>query len=96
MALMVLFDVDGMTEAQYDDVIATLAAAGAAAPQGRLTHVAGPRPGGWMVVDTYESEEAFGRFGQQLLPVLAAQGIRAEPRVMPAHSLVVAPAALPA
>ena len=96
MALVVLFDVEGMTAAQYDDVIAALEKAGQAAPEGRLTHVAAPRPGGWMVVDTYESEEAFGRFGQHLLPVLAGLGIKVEPRVSPVHSLVVAGAAVAA
>ncbi len=96
MALMVVFDVDGMTAAQYDEVIAGLEEAGQTEPAGRLTHVAAPRAGGWLVVDTYESEDAFGRFGQHLLPILAARGIHAEPKVYPAHNLVMATAAVPA
>lgn len=89
MQLMVVFDVDGMTAGQYDAVIAALEAAGESTPRGRISHAAAPRPGGWVVVDAYESEEAFERFGQHLLPVLASLGISAEPRVHPAHSIVI-------
>jgi hypothetical protein len=33
-----------------------------------LAHLAGPIPDGWLVVDVWESEAAFGRFAEQLMP----------------------------
>ena len=89
MRLMVVFDVDGMTAAQYDAVIAALVQAGQASPAGRISHAAAPRPGGWLVVDTYSSEESFESFGRHLLPVLASLGVGVAPRVYPAHAIAV-------
>ena len=51
---------------------------------GCLTHMAGPMPGGWRVVDVWESEAAFSRFGETLKPILAAQGFpEIPPKIFP-------------
>lgn len=55
---------------------------------GLLAHIAGEGPSGFRVVDVWESEEAFQRFGEQLLPVLAQAGIEGEPEIYPAHTFV--------
>ena len=55
---------------------------------GILSHAAGESPSGFRVVDVWESEEAAGRFGEQLMPVLQAVGISEEPEVYPAHTFV--------
>jgi hypothetical protein len=55
---------------------------------GLLVHIAGQGANGWRVVDVWESEEAFRRFGEKLGPVLKAVGVEATPEVYPAHTFV--------
>jgi hypothetical protein len=56
--------------------------------EGLLAHIAGQAPSGFRVVDVWESEEAFGRFGESLLPILQEIGVEGEPEVYPAHTYV--------
>jgi hypothetical protein len=58
--------------------------------EGLLVHIAGDPGSGFRVVDVWESEEAFRRFGQKLAPVMKAIGIEAQPEIYPAHTLVAA------
>jgi len=53
-----------------------------------LVHVAGEAGTGFRVVDVWESEEAFRRFGEQLEPIMKAIGIDAQPEIYPAHTVV--------
>jgi hypothetical protein len=60
MAICVLFECPGVTQAQYDEALkkvtggrAGKALADWSAP-GLLSHVAGPTPNGWRVVDVWE------------------------------------------
>ena len=46
------------------------------------------RPDGWRVVDVWESEEAFERFGSVIGPVLQEVGFPGEPQVYPLHNFV--------
>jgi hypothetical protein len=46
---------------------------------GLLAHIAGEGENGFRVVDVWESEEAFGRFGEVLMPILAGLGVEGEP-----------------
>jgi hypothetical protein len=55
---------------------------------GLLVHVAGQGPSGFRVVDVWESEESFQRFGEKLMPVLKAVGVEGQPEIYPAHTLV--------
>ncbi len=57
---------------------------------GLLMHVAGQGPNGFRVVDVWESEEAFRKFGEKLAPVLKSIGMEGEPEVYPAHTFVCA------
>ena len=56
--------------------------------EGLLVHVAGQSPGGFRVVDVWESEEAVRRFGEKLAPVLQEVGVTEQPEVYPAHTFV--------
>jgi hypothetical protein len=56
--------------------------------EGLLVHAAGQGTGGFRVVDLWESEEAAGRFGQILLPILQEIGVTDMPEVYPAHTFV--------
>jgi hypothetical protein len=53
-----------------------------------LAHIAGQGENGFRVVDVWESEEAFGRFGETLMPILQELGIEAQPEIYPALSFV--------
>ena len=47
--------------------------------KGLLAHIAGPMPGGWRVIDVWQSRAAFNLFGKKLKPVLkkiGMQGVR--------------------
>jgi len=55
---------------------------------GLLVHAAGQGAKGFRVVDVWESEEAFARFGEKLAPIMEAIGIEGEPDVYPVHTLV--------
>jgi hypothetical protein len=55
---------------------------------GLLAHVAGQGENGFRVVDLWESEEAFRRFGEALMPVLQGLGVEGEPEIYPAHTFV--------
>jgi hypothetical protein len=56
--------------------------------EGLLAHAAGESQSGFRVVDVWESEEAFARFGEKLGPVLEELGVEGEPEVYPAHTCV--------
>jgi hypothetical protein len=91
MAITVLFDVPKMTSAQYDQVIKKLEAAGLGAPKGRSYHVASSQPGGWFVVDVWESPELLDQFAKHLMPILQSVGVKPpEPKVFPVHNVIAA------
>ena len=82
MAICLIFDAPGMTEAQYDQVRNEVAP-GDRAPDGALYHAAGPTENGWYVVETWESQEALDRFVRdKLQQALQNAGIAHQPRVL--------------
>ena len=87
MAIGVIIDAPGGTQAQYDRVLADV---GPHFPAELLVHAAGPREGGFVLVDVWESQEALDRFvAQRLRPALQAAGWPAEVsrRVFPVRNL---------
>ena len=89
MAIVVEFNISGMTADQYDRVVQELEASDAGSPEGRTFHVAAPTDTGWFVVDVWESEEHFDRFGQTLVPILMAAGVTpAQPEIRPVHHIM--------
>jgi hypothetical protein len=55
---------------------------------GILSHAAGPTETGWRVVDVWESEEAFQRFGEVIGPILQEVGMPGQPKLFPLHNFV--------
>ena len=95
MAIGVLFDYPGVTQAQYDAVLKKLKPAGSFSKladwpvKGCLMHVAGPTKTGWRVVDVWESETDFTKFGSVLMPHLKAAGFpETPPQIFPAHNFI--------
>jgi hypothetical protein len=57
---------------------------------GLLAHIAGQGAEGFRVVDVWESEEAFRRFGEKLIPIMQEIGIEGQPDVYPPHAFLTA------
>lgn len=94
MAVLMVQDIPGGTQEQYEQVTGRLHEGGLRSPsdwpvEGLLAHAARPTDTGWRVVDVWESEEAFQRFGEVLLPLLEELGVPGEPpQVSRVHNLV--------
>jgi len=96
MAIVVVFDLPGMTQAQYEQSAEKVA--GRPGPvkspadwpvAGLISHTAAPTPNGWLVVDVWESEEAFQEFGKTILPILEGLGVpEAQPKIYPVFNVV--------
>ncbi len=87
MAVCLIFEGPGITEAQYDRVRNEVAP-GDQPPAGAVYHVAGPTETGWCVVEVWESQEAAERFFRETLqPLFQAHGVpEAPPTVFPIHN----------
>jgi hypothetical protein len=89
MAIGVVFEFPGVSRAQYETTIkkALKGRRNKLADwpvKGALAHMAGPMPNGWRVVDVWQSEAAFKRFGKLLMPILKEAGLpETEPKIFP-------------
>ena len=88
MAIVVHFEVSGMSSEKYEEALRRLEAAGAGTPPGRLFHVSYGAPENLQVTDVYDSPQSLEAFGRVLEPVLRELGIAAVPRVQPAHRII--------
>jgi len=81
MAVGIVFDGVGVTQAQYEQVLHQVSPDDALAP-GMLHHVAGTVEGGIVVVELWESQEALNTFfTEKLGAALQAAGISIQPKV---------------
>jgi hypothetical protein len=76
--VIVQFNIPGMTAKQYDQVWTELRNAGQSHPQGLHHHVGGQQGNNWLVVDVWESADAFNKFGQTLMPILQKIGVNTD------------------
>jgi hypothetical protein len=95
MAIAVVFDFPGVTQAKYDEANAKLTKGRSLnslsdwPSPGVLLHVSGPTPTGFRVVDVWESEAAFQAFGAILVPILKEVGFPdAVPQVFPVYKFI--------
>jgi len=84
MAMGLILEFDGVGVAQYDAVNRELgldARTGAGDwPEGLLSHAGGAKPGGWVVLEVWDSQDAQARFmDERLAAALAAGGIEGPP-----------------
>jgi hypothetical protein len=56
--------------------------------EGLSVHIAGQGENGGRVVDVWESEDAFRRFGETLMPILQEIGVEDQPEIYPTHTFV--------
>jgi hypothetical protein len=89
MAIGVLVEMPGVTREQYENAVKKLLKGRrnklADWPvKGVLAHMAGSTESGWRVVDVWQSEAAFNRFGKYLGPVLQELGFpNSPPQIFP-------------
>jgi hypothetical protein len=95
MPVVAVFQSPSLTQEQYEESVRRLTGGGSrlVSPadwpvEGLLVHAAGQGESGFRVVDVWESEEAFGRFGETLMPILQEIGVQGQPEVYPAHTFV--------
>lgn len=97
MAIVAVFGGPSVTQEKYEESVRRLTGGRGrlASPAdwpvpGLLVHVAGQGATGFRVVDVWESEEAFRRFGDVIMPILQEIGMDVQPEVYPAHTVVTA------
>jgi hypothetical protein len=89
MALGFYFHGPAVTTAQYDEAVRRLEAAGAGKPKGRLFHSCFGESGSLSIYDVWESQADFDKFGETLMPILAAIGMDpGQPDVVPIHNVI--------
>ena len=85
MPIAQIIEMPGAGVAEYEHAFALIHRNGAR-PDGQLSHIAGPTPEGFRVVDVWDSHEAFERFEREVLTPLGFAGMQ---RVeFPVHNLV--------
>lgn len=95
MAIVAVFQSPSLTQAKYEESARQLTGGRPRLEkpadwpvEGLLAHAAGQGPNGFRVVDVWESEQAFQRFGEKLMPILKTIGVEGQPEVYPAHTFV--------
>jgi hypothetical protein len=95
MAIRVLLEFPGVTQAQYEEALSRLTNGGTLRSlsdcpvKGLLSHLAGPTPSGWRVVDVWESEVDLNRFAEILIPIAKRLGFPdSAPQVFRAHNFI--------
>ena len=75
MAVAVLMNFAGGTNAAYDRVLERMGLTDGHTPDHAIYHVAGETEGGFRVVDVWDSAEEFQKFAEeQIAPLSAAEG----------------------
>jgi hypothetical protein len=96
MAIIAIFELPGMTQAQYEQTTDKMTGGRGLVKTpadwpvpGLISHTAAPTPNGWFVADVWESEEAFRRFGESIMPILHEAGApEVQPKIYPVFNLV--------
>ena len=94
MPIIAVFQGPQFTQQNYEESVRrvtggkSLSSPGDWPVPGLLVHAAGQGPTGFRVVDVWESEDAFRRFGEKLIPILRSVGIEGEPEIYQAHTFV--------
>jgi hypothetical protein len=75
-----VFELPGMTAAQYNDILDELKAQGKLPNEKRPFHIAFQKGDNWCVIDVWNSEEDLMEFGQTtLFPIFGKLGINPVP-----------------
>ena len=97
MAVVTVFQSPSLTQSKYEESVRRLTNGRGKLESpadwpvaGLLAHVAGQGANGFRVVDVWQSEDAFRKFGETLLPILQSIGVEGQPEIYPSHTFVTA------
>ena len=89
MALSIYFRPKSMSTNKYDDIIKRLEKAGAGNPKGRLYHVCFGDKDNLNVIDVWDTQQNFDKFGQTLMPLLKQLNVDpGEPEIKEIHNII--------
>jgi hypothetical protein len=95
--IVAAFQGNGLTEQNYEEGVQKMTGTKSVMESpsdwpvpGILAHIAGQGADGFRVVDVWESEEAFQRFGEVIGPIMAELGVDLQPDIYPAKAFVTA------
>jgi hypothetical protein len=95
MPIVAVFQSPSLTQERYEESVRRLTGGKSRLDspadwpvEGLLAHIAGAADGGFRVVDVWQSEDAFRRFGETLMPILQEIGVEGQPEIYPAHAFV--------
>jgi hypothetical protein len=84
--VIIQFTFPGLPASKLDKAWEECRAKGYANPKGLLHHVGGVQGNNLIVVDVWESEDLFKKFGEILMPILNKLGFpNVKPVIMPLH-----------
>jgi hypothetical protein len=92
MLILAVHQTPSLTRERYEEVVRRLSgkprleSASDLPFDGMVAHAAGDAPGGFCVIDVFESEEAVERFREAVTPIAAEVGIEEPPHFFPAHT----------
>lgn len=86
--ITVVFQADGFTTHHYDEACRLANVSQSNLPDGLIFHSGTPTDTGFLVVDVWEDEESFGRFGERLGPAMHQAGITAQPKIFRTHAIM--------
>ena len=88
MAVGLIFNGKGVTQAQYEQVHKEVSPDNKLAP-GMLSHAGGPSQDGWCVVEIWESQDALDRFFKEKLgAALERAKISMQPQFFQVHNMM--------
>jgi hypothetical protein len=96
MPIVAVFQSPSLTRESYEEAVRKLTGGkrsrmespGDWPVEGVLVHIAGQTERGFRVVDVWESEDAFRRFGEKLMPILKEVGVEGAPETYQAYAFV--------
>jgi hypothetical protein len=95
MAVLAVHKVPSLTRERYEQVVERLTggksrfdSAEELPFEGLLVHAAAETEDGFLVIDVFESQEAFERFGEQIGEIPREVGIEEPPTAYPVHTFV--------
>jgi hypothetical protein len=88
--ILVQFIFPNLDAKVYEGVIRDLKAAGKGNIPERLYHVVAQNGNDLHVTDVWESEEAFNKFGETMVPILIKNGgTPVAPIILPVHNIII-------
>lgn len=88
MAIVVMFEVNGMNSSKYDEVNRRLTEIGLKAPDEPMYHICYGDKQRLQVINVFESQAKLDAFGAKLMPILQEMGIEAKPTVFEIYNII--------